>query len=168
MSQLAKLGVRALRVGGYYGHVNGLFVRRIDVIQESTVHYQDQHGRGVCSRDHFVRVCDHEVPPGQVPPELLRSPSLEVSEFTLRDEANALTAFAFRNGFLEDLHAGRHTPLLEDASNSRITDPEMKRLMIEASKKLEELLRLRWASPAEYEEFVRSYNRRYCRGWERK
>jgi hypothetical protein len=26
--------------------------------------------------------------------------------FTLRDEANALTAFAFRNGFLEDLHAG--------------------------------------------------------------
>ena len=30
--------------------------------------------------------------------------------FTLRDEANALTAHAFRNGFLEDLHAGKPRP----------------------------------------------------------
>jgi hypothetical protein len=31
--------------------------------------------------------------------------------FTVRDEANALTAYAFRNGFLEDLHAGKSSRL---------------------------------------------------------
>jgi len=37
-------------------------------------------------------------------------------DLTLRDEANAITARVFRNGFLEDLHAGqeRH-PLHRDA-----------------------------------------------------
>ena len=43
-------------------------------------------------------------------------------ELTLRDEANAITAHAFRNGFLEDLHAGRWSPMLSDPGVSRITD----------------------------------------------
>jgi len=43
-------------------------------------------------------------------------------EFTLRDEANAICAYAFRNGFLEDLHAGKPSPLLTDPGYSRVTD----------------------------------------------
>ena len=44
--------------------------------------------------------------------------------FTIRDEANALAAWAFRNGPLEDLHAGKHSALLDDPELSRITDEE--------------------------------------------
>ena len=52
--------------------------------------------------------------------------------FTLRDEANAIVASAFRNGPLEDLHAGEWSELLENEKLSRITDEEMKALMINA------------------------------------
>ena len=88
-------------------------------------------------------------------------------EFTVRDEANALTACAFRNGFLEDLHAGRSSELLTQPGLSRISDEEMRKLMIQASAKLEELLRLKSETPAKYEEWVRDYNRKYCRSWKR-
>ncbi len=46
--------------------------------------------------------------------------------FNIRDEANALTACAFRNGTLEGLHTGKSSPLLDDTSLSRITDKEIK------------------------------------------
>jgi hypothetical protein len=41
--------------------------------------------------------------------------------WTKREEANALTCCAFRNGYLEDLHAGKHSELLEKPELSRIT-----------------------------------------------
>src|SRR5437762_14378898 len=63
-------------------------------------------------------------------------------DFTVRDEANALVVWAFRNGPLEDLHAGKYLELLEDKSLSRITDAEMKALMINACRTLEKLRRL--------------------------
>ena len=88
-------------------------------------------------------------------------------EFTLRDEANALTAFAFRSGILEDLHAGKDTPPLDDPGLSRITDDEMRRLMLEASKKLAEMLRLKRDNLTEYAILIRSYHRMYCRKSER-
>lgn len=94
-------------------------------------------------------------------------PHLFPGGFTLRDEANAIVAYAFRNGPIEDLHAGKYSELLEDSSLSRITDAEMKALMIEACQKMEELLRLKESDPDEYATFVRSYNFRYCRRWER-
>ena len=50
--------------------------------------------------------------------------------FSIRDEADALTAHAFRNGVLEALHTGKYSPLLDDPSLSRITNEEIKRLMI--------------------------------------
>lgn len=78
-------------------------------------------------------------------------------EFTLRDEANALTAFALRNGFLEDLQAGKPSPALSQPAYSRISDDEMRRLMIEASAKLADLLRLKQEEPAKYEIFIRDY-----------
>ncbi len=87
--------------------------------------------------------------------------------FTLRDEANALVAWAFRNGPLEDLHAGQHSKLLDDPTLSRITDEEMKTLMISACRQLARLLEMKLNDPAKYEQEIKSYNVRYCRGWER-
>jgi hypothetical protein len=88
-------------------------------------------------------------------------------EFTLRDEANALTAFSFRNGFLEDLHGGKFSPVLNEPGYSRISNEEMKRLMIEASEKLEQMLRMKREQPGKYEEFIRDYQRKYCWAWTR-
>jgi len=87
--------------------------------------------------------------------------------FTLRDEANAIVAVAFRNGLIEELHSGRHSVLLEDASLCRITDVEMRAIMIAACRKVEELLRLRDSDPWVYVRRIRDYGERYCRGWER-
>jgi hypothetical protein len=87
--------------------------------------------------------------------------------FTLRDEANAIVAWAFRNGPLEHLHAGKSSELLSDPSLSRITDDEMKDLMINASEHVEKLLRMREENPDEYVEKIVKYNRDYCGGWER-
>jgi len=85
----------------------------------------------------------------------------------LRDEANAMTAMAFRNGFLEELHAGKHSPVLDDPSISRIRDVEMKKLMVEASAKIEELLELRESEPERYRSLLLQYGRAYCRSWTR-
>jgi len=77
-------------------------------------------------------------------------------EFTLRDEANAICAYAFRNGPIEDIHA-----------SGRISDPEMKHLMIKACESLAKILTMKRESPAEYDSFIRDYNRKYCGRWER-
>jgi len=87
--------------------------------------------------------------------------------FTLRDEANALTAYAFRNGPLEQLHAGAASPLLDDPGLSRITDAEMKALMINASATLARALALREGDPEVYRRFVQGYALAYCRSWKR-
>jgi hypothetical protein len=87
--------------------------------------------------------------------------------FTIRDEANALTAFAFRNGSLEDLHAGKTSRLTADPSLSRITQEEMKELIIEASEKLAYLLELRETDPETYRRFVQAYGFLFCREWNR-
>jgi hypothetical protein len=87
---------------------------------------------------------------------------------SLRDEANAITAYAFRNGFLETLHAGRHEEaFVGDQKYSRITDEEMKRLMIEASKKVAYLLEMRDKDLEAYRRFVAGYWLAYCTEWER-
>jgi hypothetical protein len=87
--------------------------------------------------------------------------------FTIRDEANALAAFAFRNGPIEQLHAGKSSPLLDDPSLSRITDAEMKELMINATEMLAALLALRDAEPDKYRRFIQNYALKYCRFWNR-
>jgi len=68
-------------------------------------------------------------------------------KFTYRDQSNVLTLLAFRNGPIEDLHSGKYSSLLEDKTLSRITDAEMKTLMIAASTKLAELLAMRDDDP---------------------
>lgn len=87
--------------------------------------------------------------------------------FAMRRMPLALVAWAFRNGPLEDLHAGKHSPLLEDPTLSRITDAEMKELMLTACRQLAKLLELKETSPVEYGYQIRSYGKRYCQRWER-
>ena len=77
-------------------------------------------------------------------------------EFTLRDEANAICAYAFRNGPIEDIHA-----------DGRISDEEMKHLMIKASESLAKLLAMKHDTPAVYDRFIHDYHRKFCRRWER-
>ena len=43
----------------------------------------------------------------------------------------------------------------------------MKKLMVESSKQVEDLLRMKETDPKEYDEFIRRYNRMYCTRWER-
>jgi hypothetical protein len=85
--------------------------------------------------------------------------------FTLRQEANAITAGAFRNGLLEDLHAGKHSALLDDHSLSRITDDEMRRLMIQASTAVARLLARKAEDPDRYWQDIEFFSR-YCQSWD--
>lgn len=87
-------------------------------------------------------------------------------KLTLRQEANALTALAFRNGFLEDLHAGRESALLSDPELSRISNAEMKTLMVEASAKLSELLLLKENEPEEYRRQILFAFECYAKSWD--
>jgi hypothetical protein len=88
--------------------------------------------------------------------------------FTVRDEANAIVAWALRNGPLEDLHAGKHSELLEDDSLSRITDSEMKELMLSACERVETLLRLKENDPNKYDTMIKGYNIMFCGQWDRR
>lgn len=85
---------------------------------------------------------------------------------TIREEANALTALAFRNGFIEQLHAGRHHEVLDDPEISRITDDEMKTLMIQASERLAQLLHLRETNPEKYKKEIK-FGARYSHNWDK-
>jgi hypothetical protein len=106
--------------------------------------------------------------PSQIPalPEKMLAQAFP-GGFTIRDEANALTAYAFRNGPLEDLHAGASSPLTSDPKLSRITNAEMKELMVNASERLAQILKIRDNDPHTYQRFVRAYGFMYCRGWNR-
>jgi hypothetical protein len=163
--------MKDLVVGGRYLHANGLFIRQIDAKEGDTVIYHDQYGPGRCSRQAFLRRCPtvaSREDEARTARELTSQVDLtSEGEFTPRDEANALTAYAFRNGFLEDLHAGKPSPLLEQARLSRISDEEMRKLMIEASATLAQMLRLKQEQPTQYEVFIRNYHRAYCRPWQR-
>ena len=86
---------------------------------------------------------------------------------TVREEANALTCCAYRNGYIEELHAGKHSALLETPGLSRLTDAEMKKLMIGASAKLSELLAMKETNPAEYWRQMQFFNEKYCGRWEK-
>ncbi len=86
---------------------------------------------------------------------------------TFRDEANAIVAHAFRNGPIEDLHAGKQSELLKDSSLSRLTDDEMKEIMIFACQKVAKLLVMREKCIDEYIDFVMFSKRTFCSQWER-
>ena len=166
-----------LQVGASYLHRNGDSVRHIDEIEGHNLIYHENDGPPhQCSKAAFLKVCPTLATPEDIASaSATRKPQavaeiispFPTDEFTLRDEANALTAHAFRNGFLEDLHAGKHSPILDQPGYSRITDDEMKRLMIEASEKLARMMALKQQNPAEYDRSIRKYHKNYCRTWKR-
>ncbi len=87
---------------------------------------------------------------------------------TVRDEANAIVAFAFRNGPLEDIHAGEYSAdLLENPELSRLTDTEMKQLMLFACEAMEKVLRLRDEEPDVYAKFIAMQQTSFCGDWQR-
>lgn len=90
-----------------------------------------------------------------------------MNPLTMREEANALTCCAFRNGYIEELHAGKHSKLLEKPGLSRITDDEMKKLMIAASAKLAELLAMKEKEPEKYWKLILFVHKNYSARWEK-
>lgn len=88
-------------------------------------------------------------------------------KWTKREEANALTCIAFRNGYIEQLHAGKHSELLENPELSRITNAEMKKLMIGASSKLAEILAMKETDPDKYWKQINYFNENVCYQWEK-
>lgn len=93
----------------------------------------------------------------QQAPLTLLPEAASLPRLTQRDEANVLTAYAFRNGFLEDIHAGF----------AGFSDDEMKKLMIEASANVAALLHLRQVRPELYAAFLFVYRSMYCQAWTR-
>lgn len=156
-------------MGGRYLHRNGLFVREIEAIEDDTVFWHDDFSRGQCGKQVFLRLCP-SIAPASVPvaeSQIAAQRQTTGGEFTIRDEANTLTAFAFRNGSLEDFHTGKPLPTAQQSGFSRISNDEMRRLMIEASEKLARLLKMKQQDPQKYEAFIRQYHKTYCRSWKR-
>ncbi|MDO8623538.1 MAG: hypothetical protein Q7R52_04800 [archaeon] len=87
---------------------------------------------------------------------------------SFREEANVLTYYCFRNSFLEDLHAGKHSKLLEDPQLSRITEQEMKKLMIETSAELAHFLEIKQKHPKKYRQIINLFSDGTLRDWEKK
>ena len=81
---------------------------------------------------------------------------MERPNITIREEANAITVWAFRNGYIEQLHAQK----------AAITDPEMKRLDIDISSKLADILTMRDTNTAEYWKNI-AFFLQYCQNWEK-
>ena len=84
----------------------------------------------------------------------------------LAREAKAIIALAFRNGPIEDNHAGRPCPTCAgQAGYSRITNDEMKLIMKNAVDHVYALLVLRNESATEYESQIQ-LGERYTRTWD--
>jgi hypothetical protein len=81
-------------------------------------------------------------------------------------EAKALVALAFRNGPIEDLHAGRSCTVCNgNREISHITDEEMKAIMKSAVDTIYRLLWLRDFDPAAYNEKL-TLGRRFTLHWD--
>jgi hypothetical protein len=69
-------------------------------------------------------------------------------------EAKVLTLLAFRNGPIEDIHAGKACPMCSGKPEfSRISDPEMKTIMMQA---VNAMYRLLWQREHDPEAYLRS------------
>ena len=81
-------------------------------------------------------------------------------------EAKALVALAFRNGPIEELHAGSACPACSGKTGiSHISDEQMKRLMKASVNALYRLLWQREYDPAHYQENM-TLGRRYTLHWD--
>lgn len=84
----------------------------------------------------------------------------------LATEAKTFVVLAFRNGPIEDVHAGRECPTCAGKSEySHITDAEMKNIMKNAVDTVYRLLWMKTNDPEKYEESIELGNR-YTRSWD--
>lgn len=84
----------------------------------------------------------------------------------LASEARALVALAFRNGPIEDVHAGFPCPTCAGESRySRISDSEMRTIMKTAVNRMYTLLLCKATKPAEFEALMR-YGSLFTRQWD--
>ena len=84
----------------------------------------------------------------------------------LAREAKAIVALVFRNGPVEDIHAGRPCPTCTgQAGYSRITDAEMKSIIKNAVDHVYALLVLKNEAPTEYEAQIQ-FGGRYSAAWD--
>ncbi len=84
----------------------------------------------------------------------------------LAAEAKSLVALAFRNGPIEDVHAGKECPTCAGKSEySHITQAEMKNIMKQAVDTVYKLLWLKQNDPEKYEATL-EFGNRYTRFWD--
>lgn len=84
----------------------------------------------------------------------------------LAREAKAIVALAFRNGPIEQIHAGRDCPTCTGRPGySRITNPEMRMIMKNAVDHVYALLLLREQDPEKYESQIH-FGNRYTAAWD--
>ena len=82
-----------------------------------------------------------------------------------KDEAKAITALAFRNGPIEDLHAGKTCVVCAGRSEfSHVSDEEMKRIMKAA---VNVMYRLLWQRDHDPEAYLKSiaFGERHTQKW---
>jgi hypothetical protein len=85
----------------------------------------------------------------------------------LAREAKALVALAFRNGPIENIHAGKTCPTCHGKQTySHITQAEMREIMKAAVDRLYTFLVLKESDRAAYEELL-SFGGRYTAGWDK-
>lgn len=81
-------------------------------------------------------------------------------------EAKAIVALAFRNGPIEDIHAGKRCPTCNgNAEYSRITEAEMTLITKNAVNHVYRLLKLKASDTAEYERQI-AFGARYTGKWD--
>lgn len=81
-------------------------------------------------------------------------------------EAKAIVAIAFRNGQIEDIHAGKPCPVCDGRSEySHITDEEMKHIMKTAVDRIFTLLVLRKENRRAYAALL-EFGALYTRSWD--
>jgi hypothetical protein len=84
----------------------------------------------------------------------------------LAREAKALVALAFRNGPIEDVHAGKTCPACDGKPGySRISDAEMQLIRKAAVNRIHTLLQLKANDPDGYERQI-TYGERCARAWD--
>ena len=81
-------------------------------------------------------------------------------------EAKAIVALAFRNGPIENLHAGKECPAcLGKVGYKRITDSEMKAIMKNAVDHVYKFSVMKQADPGRYEKLIK-YGNEVARAWD--
>jgi hypothetical protein len=84
----------------------------------------------------------------------------------LAREAKAIVALSYRNGPIEDIHAGQPCPTCgESAQYSRISDEQIRLIMRTAVNRVYRLLILKAENPTEYERQI-CFGERYTLLWD--